>query len=158
MNLFEKNYPLPLLLASTSTYRKNQFATLGYSFIAEAPLIDEEEVKTASSHLSIIDLACKLAKEKALSLQKKYPNHVIIGADQICHLGEISFSKPITHENAQLQLNQLQGKMHTLTTAISIHYQQHHFSHLDQTHLNMRILTHQEITQYIELDKPFYCA
>jgi septum formation protein len=158
MKLFDKKYPLPILLCSTSPYRKEQLQSLGYEFSSDSPLVDEEVLKKTYAHLPVEDLALQLAKAKAESLLKKYPRHVLIGADQICHLDKQVFSKPKTVDNAIKQLKSLQGHTHTLTTAVCVSYQNKSITHVNQTHLKMRSLIEQDIVEYITLDQPLYCA
>ena len=158
MNVFDTNFPFPILLASTSSYRKKQLLSLGYSFITDSPTTDEDNFKREHPQLNIKELAQKLAMHKAKSLQNTYPEHVIVGADQICHLENTIFSKPLSAENALSQLSHLQGRQHTLTTSLCVLYKNKNFTHLDQTQLYMRNLSLDDIKSYIQLDNPLYCA
>lgn len=158
MNIFDTNFPFPILLASTSSYRKKQLLTLGYPFTTDSPTTDEDNFKKQYPQLSIKELAQELAIQKAKSLENRYTDHVIIGADQICHLENTIFSKPLTAEKALSQLSHLQGRQHTLTTSLCILYRNKIFTHLDQTQLHMRNLSLDDIKSYIQLDNPIYCA
>ena len=156
MLLFCDKYPYPILLASTSIYRKQQLATLVQDFEVANPRVNESQYKNLN--LSPVDLATKLAKAKAESLQKDFPLHVIIGADQVCHLENFCFSKPQTKENAIWQLSELQGKTHILSSAFSLFFRGKHYASVNQTSLTMRKLSLQEIEAYVQLDIPFDCA
>ena len=158
MNVFSTAYPFPIVLASTSSFRKHQFMTLGYPFICDSPQVNEEDLKKMYNSLPITSLALKLAEAKAESLKQKYSHYVLIGADQICHYQNITFSKPLTFDKAFEQLNVLQGKEHTLTTAVSVCYKNTVLTHVDQTHLRMRNLSEQDIHDYLQMDKPFFSA
>lgn len=156
MNLFDPNYPHPILLASTSTYRQTQLRSLGYQFDIDNPNVNEENFKNKS--LSPKDVSSQLAALKAASLCHKYPRHIIIGADQVCHLDHQILSKPNTVENAIKQLKLLQGKTHSLTTSINVFFRGKNYPHSDLTQLQMRKLSDKEISTYIELDNPLKCA
>ncbi len=93
--LMEKNMP-KLILASTSPWRRALLEKLQISFECAAPEVDE----TPRSDESPRQLVLRLAQEKAQSLASRYPDHLIIGSDQVCVLdGEIT-GKPLTEENA----------------------------------------------------------
>lgn len=154
--LFQKNFPIKLLLASTSIYRKQLLTSLGLSFDCDKPECNEESFKQMENNL--IKLSQKLSFEKAKSLSIKYPEHAIIGGDQICHLENEVFSKPQTFKNAFEQLKKLSGKTHTLTTSFCIYFEGKSHIHTDQTFLTMRNLDDQDIETYLNLDQPFYCA
>lgn len=102
--LMEKNMP-KLILASTSPWRRALLEKLQISFECAAPEVDE----TPRSDESPRQLVLRLAQEKAQSLASRYPDHLIIGSDQVCVLdGEIT-GKPLTEENARLQLRKASG-------------------------------------------------
>ncbi|MCP6134979.1 7-methyl-GTP pyrophosphatase, partial [Klebsiella pneumoniae] len=62
----------------------------------------------------------RLAQEKAQSLASRYPDHLIIGSDQVCVLdGEIT-GKPLTEENARLQLRKVSGNIVTFYTGLAL--------------------------------------
>lgn len=150
------NLPYPLILASTSKYRKALLAQLGHAFEAVAPGVDEDCLK--SQHLSPTQLAMELARLKAQAVFNARGDSCVIGSDQVCmHNGEI-LGKPMTRENAIAQLKKMQGGHHELITAVCL------ISPLGETHfhnrtiLHMRPLTEEEITRYIDEDRPLDCA
>jgi predicted house-cleaning NTP pyrophosphatase (Maf/HAM1 superfamily) len=109
-----KNEKIPLIiLASTSIYRKMLMEKLHLDFFQEAPMVDESPYQ--HSILDPVSLSQILARKKCLSLISKYPNHIIIGSDQVCHLGLTIFGKPKTPEKAFEHLKMLNGKTHQLT-------------------------------------------
>ena len=156
IKLFDQSYPFPILLASTSIYRQEQLKTLGYKFEVDSADVDEDQYK--KNNLSAKELSAQLAILKASSLAKKYPQHLIIGADQVCHLYGTIFSKPLTLEKAVDQLKLLQGKKHCLTTSMCVHFKGKNNLHTDETFLTMRTLSQDEIASYLKLDNPLKCA
>lgn len=104
----------PLLLASGSRYKKAQLARLGLPFEVQAADVDETPVAAHSPR----DNALRLAADKALALASAFPEHLIIGADQVLAFENQILHKPGTPARTLAQLQQLRGKCHTLHTAV----------------------------------------
>lgn len=146
-----------LVLASTSKYRISLLKNLGWDFQSLSPDFDEDDFK--GKGLAPATLAQRLAEGKARSLKEKNPGAFIIGADQVCALGDKIFSKPGSFENALAQLTELQGKTHELLTAVCVLTPRGESrSILNRTQLTMRALTEAEITRYLKTDSPFDCG
>jgi septum formation protein len=146
----------PLILASTSTYRRELLARLGIPFEAVAPAIDEEALKDDS--LSPRELAELLACAKAQSLVAAHPDAILLGSDQTCACDGRILHKPGDFEGACHQLAFLSGKTHELTTAICILHGERVWRHTDVTRLTMRRLSSSEIERYVAHDRPFDCV
>lgn len=147
----------PLLLASSSPYRKTLLQRLGLPFVTASPNIDETPAIGESPH----QLAIRLAQQKAEALAASHPGHWIIGSDQVACLPDgTQLSKPGSHEQAVHQLSRSSGQTVSFLTGLAL---------LDadtgalQTHcepfrVHFRTLTHREIEQYLEREKPYDCA
>ena len=96
----------PLVLASTSLFRRAQLETLGLPFSAAAPDCDE----TPAAGESAAQTALRLAEGKARSLSAAYPAHLIIGADQVAFCNGRQLGKPLTIERARTMLAELSGR------------------------------------------------
>lgn len=149
--------PTKVILASTSKYRKKLMEQLHVPFTAVAPLADEDALKKQSA-VSLPDLPLFLAQKKAESLIPLYPNSIIIGSDQMGLIGTTALNKAGTKEKAIQQLMSLQGRTHTLLTAMSVHANGQWFHHVDTTKLTMRALTREQIVRYVDLENPIDCA
>lgn len=145
-----------LVLASTSPYRKLLLEKLGLPFISAAPKVDE----TPQPNESACQLVKRLASAKAQALAADYPQHLIIGADQVCEvLGKIT-GKPHTLENAQRQLRQASGQQVVFYSGLAL------FDSLNNQlqvicepfQVNFRELNEQEIVNYIAREQPLNCA
>ncbi len=105
----QSNMP-QLVLASSSAYRKQLLANIGIHVETCAPDIDE----TPEDGESPINLAKRLAAEKAKKVARLNPNKIIIGSDQVALVdtgdGKKILGKPHTVENALAQLTLCQGK------------------------------------------------
>ncbi len=150
------NLPFPLILASTSKYRKELFSQLGWEFEAMNPGVDEDKVKTTIT--SPDEIAMTLANYKAQAIFVKRPEACVIGSDQVCTLEGKLFGKPRTKEAAREQISLLQGKSHELLTAVVVIHPKGIERLLNRTVLHMRPMTLKEIHAYINEDLPLDCA
>ncbi|MCU8652411.1 Maf family nucleotide pyrophosphatase, partial [Escherichia coli] len=106
-----------LILASTSPWRRALLDKLAVTFECAAPEVDETPLPGESPR----HLVLRLAQAKAQSLAERYPAHLIIGSDQVCVLdGEIT-GKPLSEENARLQLRKASGNIVTFYTGLALY-------------------------------------
>lgn len=148
--------PPPLILASTSRYRRQLLDRLGLAYTAVPPACDEEVLKDPA--LTPQALAEHLAEAKAASLVAAHPTAVIIGGDQICAVGDEILHKPGTAERAVAQLLRLAGREHRLITAMVVARGAHRWRHTDITTLRMRTLSRAELERYVAADQPLDCS
>jgi septum formation protein len=145
----------PLILASTSRYRKELLARLGLSFSVEAPGI-EESARTGESPAR---LAARLAEAKARAVGVRHPTAFVVGSDQVAALGHLVLGKPGTRERAIEQLAASSGRTVTFHTAVTLRCpDQPMRSHVDETRVHFRVLSASEIERYVDLEAPFDCA
>ncbi len=146
----------PLILASTSPYRRALLERLGLPFSAIKPACDEEALKDPA--LAPQALAERLAEAKAASLAAAQPEAVIIGSDQVCALGREILHKAGTAERAVAQLMRLSGTSHQLITAVCVLHGGRRWRFTDVTTLAMRRLDQAELERYVVADQPMDCA
>jgi septum formation protein len=148
-----------IILASTSFIRIKILEDLNINFKHIAPAFDEEKSKEKIAHLNIYDQVSFLAKNKALSISKKYPKAIIIGSDQICELEGKIISKSKNKNDAIQQLTKLNNKEHIQNNSIFIYQNlQIIASHYEIAKLKMKNLTDQEIIDYVNLDQSWGSA
>jgi septum formation protein len=145
----------PLILASTSPYRKLLLQSLKIEFTAATPLFNEEEGKK-KFHGRPADLCIYLGQQKAKSLATG--QNCVIGSDQMAVLGAEILGKPGNAKKAEEQLLLLQGKTHHLLTSLTVLFKGEEKTFLHKTELQMKELSRQEIRAYIDKDQPFDCA
>ncbi len=145
-----------LILASTSIFRQQLLEQLNIPFIAMAPEVNEEAFH--SQNLLPDQLALKLSQEKALAVQRKRPNAIIIGSDQVAALESHILGKPITIDRAIEQLSLMAGKTHTLLTAVTVLTPEKEYQFLNTTKLTMKSLSEKQISDYVNKEKPLKCA
>jgi septum formation protein len=97
---------VPLILASTSPYRRALLEKLGIPFEVVAPGVDETPLATEKPDA----LASRLAMEKARAVASHSLRGLVIGSDQVAMLNDIRLSKPHTRENAIAHWRQVMGE------------------------------------------------
>lgn len=113
---------VPLILASTSSTRRKLLADAGLNFTAEAPQVDESEVKRSlvAEGATGAMIAETLAELKAERISRRHPEALVVGADQVLACGDVLFDKPPDRDHAQAQLSTLRGKTHELLAAVCV--------------------------------------
>jgi septum formation protein len=148
--------PPPLVLASSSVYRRMLLARLQLTFQIVAPEVDER----APPGEAPLATALRLAAAKAQRVGALYPSALIIGSDQVCALGSEVLDKPGNHANAAAQLRKLSGNEATFHTALAL--LDTHTGGLQQAHdtttVRFRALTEAQIENYLQRDKPYSSA
>lgn len=147
----------PLILASTSPFRKQLMEQLGLNFSPVAPQVDEDEVRHGLTS-AIEDWPLDLAKAKASSLTKDYADHIIIGCDQTALFENQSLLKPKNKKEAALQLKRLAGQTHLLRTALAVWKDKEWYTKVVDAHMSMIPLSDDAIANYVERDNPVGCA
>jgi septum formation protein len=146
----------PLILASTSTYRRELLGRLRLAFDVISPELDE----TALPSEAPAPLAERLARAKAWAVAARHPGALVIGSDQVCDLDGHSLGKPGDHANATRQLRQLSGHTAVFHTAVAVVQASTGFeqSALVSVRVRFRELSDQDIDRYLHLDQPYDCA
>ncbi len=145
-----------LILASTSRYRQELLARLRLPFTVHPPGVDE----TALPGETPAALAQRLALAKAQAVARQHPQAVVIGSDQVADLNGLALGKPLTHERAVAQLNQLSGQTAIFQTALAVVCQATGFvqADLSAVRVRFRTLSAAEIETYLRLEQPYDCA
>ncbi len=146
----------PLILGSTSKYRRELLQRLRVPFEVVSPDVDE----TPHPHEAPRDLAMRLALAKAQAVAAQHPNAVVIGSDQVADLNGEPLGKPGTHERAVLQLQKMRGQTVVFQTAVSVVCQASRFAQteLAQIKVRFRDLSDAEIEAYLRAEEPYDCA
>ncbi|MBE5257626.1 septum formation inhibitor Maf [Serratia marcescens] len=145
-----------LLLASTSPYRKMLLEKLQLPFDCAAPQVDETPLPGESAEALVL----RLATAKAQALALAYPEHLIIGSDQVCVIDGNITGKPHTEENARAQLRQASGQAVTFYTGLALYNgrSKQLQALCEPFHVHFRALSEAEIAAYVRLEQPLNCA
>jgi septum formation protein len=146
----------PLILASTSVYRRELLARFGLPFETLAPGVNEAHLAGESP----ADRALRLALEKAGAVVRTHPQSVVVGADQVAACGDQLLDKPGDAPRCRAQLASLSGRTAVFYTACAVLGRNGavHCAHLDTTSVVFRALTGEEIERYVAREQPFDCA
>jgi MAF protein len=147
---------LPLVLASSSPYRRELLARLRLPFTWSAPDIDESRHDNEGAEA----LVRRLSQEKAHALSATYPQHLIIGSDQVAVLGAQILGKPHSLERAREQLLAASDNSVTFLTGLTL---LNSATGQQQTDcipftVHFRPLSEAQITRYLTAEQPFDCA
>ena len=147
---------LPLLLASSSPYRRELLSRLQLPFTWAAPDIDEQRIGEEPA----LELVKRLAKHKAEALAGTHAGHLIIGSDQVAVLGEQILGKPHTFEKACEQLLAASGNQVTFLTGLALLNTQSGHCQVDCVPftVHMRELDLPRIERYLRAEQPYDCA
>ncbi|WP_144207028.1 Maf family protein [Shewanella donghaensis] len=162
-----------IILASTSTFRKAILEKLQLPFECISPETDETALEGETAQ----QLVLRLSQLKALAGVELYNQSepsvlaadlvlsadnpaVVIGSDQVAVIDGQIIGKPLTKENAIKQLQQASGKAITFYTGLSVIHNitKEAFSIVEPFTVHFKNLTTAEITRYVELEQPLYCA
>lgn len=110
----------PLILASSSPFRKMLLTNAGIRFESESASVDERAVEETlqGTGAGADDVALVLAEAKAQDVAERNPGSLVIGSDQTLSLGDEIFHKPPTMDAARRQLLRLSGQTHQLNSAV----------------------------------------
>jgi MAF protein len=105
-------------------------------------------------------LVLRLAAAKAQALALAYPEHLIIGSDQVCVIDGNITGKPHTEENARAQLRQASGQAVTFYTGLALYNgrSKQLQALCEPFHVHFRALSEAEIAAYVRLEQPLNCA
>jgi septum formation protein len=148
---------MTLVLASTSTARRQMLSAAGISHIAVASHVDEQAAKAglAAHRVDGRTVADGLAEMKAVKISARRPADLVLGCDQVleCDDGTL-LDKP----GAALgdQLLHLSGRTHRLYSAIvAAEDGRPVWRHVDRASLTMRKLSESFIADYVERERDF---
>lgn len=149
--------PCPLVLASSSPYRKALLARLGVTFTTESPEVDESPLAGESP----AETARRLSIAKAQAVAARHPEALVIGSDQTATInGRDIIGKPGTHARALAQLRAASGASTLFHTGLAVIRRSDHFERITvvDTRVRMRRLTDAMIETYLAREPAYDCA
>ncbi len=149
-----------LVLASTSSYRRDLLLRLQIPFECAAPGVDESRLPNESAH----QLVVRLAAAKAAAVAGARPDAWVIGSDQVAVLSddeghERIFGKPGSAAHCREQLSLCSGRTLAFLTAVAVmHRANLSDAFVDTTRVAFRTLDSAEIERYVTRESPLDCA
>lgn len=147
---------VPIVLASTSPFRRELLKKVVQNFTVAAPFVDE----TPEPNESPEQLVERLAVAKSKALAKEYPAHVLIGSDQVAVVDGVILGKPGSSEKARQQLKSMRGKTVTFLTGLAVYLSAEDKLQVavEPFYVTFRDITDAEIEAYVQREQPLNCA
>ncbi len=153
--------PPPLILGSTSVYRRELLARLKIPFECHSPGVDE----TPRPGERALDLVVRLARLKAQAVSERHPDAWVIGSDQVALLSDASqhdriLGKPGTAAKCVEQLQACSGRTLAFITAVAVVNRRTAalVEYVDTTRVTYRQLDPATIERYVARESPLDCA
>lgn len=149
----------PLILASSSKYRKELLTRLRLPFEVLVPNINETPYAGEAPE----ETALRLAREKAFAITSRVSGALVIGSDQVATLDGRQIGKPGSHENALRQLQEMRGREVVFHTALCLWDGRNNTEKAAQienvqTFVTFRNLPDEELDAYLRIEQPYDCA
>jgi len=147
--------PLPVVLASTSPFRKELLQRLGISFETAAPDVDESPLAGESAEA----LVKRLSDAKARAIGESREG-LVIGSDQVATTNGEILGKPGSHARAIDQLHKLSGRLVIFHTGLCLLNSASGELQIDVIpfKVQFRELDDAQIERYLQADQPYNCA
>jgi len=145
---------LKIILASGSQTRWMLLERLQLNFTTDPADIDESPLPDETPKQACI----RLAASKAEHVQKRHPDALIIGSDQILECNGAMLGKPGNAAKARAQLQTISGQevfFHVGLTLIAPHGRRDWY---EAVRVKMRQLDSDSINTYLQREQPFSCA
>jgi septum formation protein len=147
---------IPLVLASSSAYRRELLARLGLQFVVAAPNVDETPLADEPPRAT----ALRLAQSKARAVAQLYPEGLIIGSDQVAVLEGEAIGKPGSYAAALAQLLAISGRSVEFHSAVCLHHSKSGTYDVAEvpTRVHFRSYSAAQAKRYLEREPAFDCA
>ncbi|WP_295406591.1 Maf family protein [uncultured Thiocystis sp.] len=146
----------PLVLASTSPYRRALLARLGLTFRTASPNVDERRRPDEPPQVLVL----RLAEAKARAVASAYPEAFIIGSDQVACLDDAVLGKPLGRDAAIAQLERASGRSVLFQTGLCLLDARSGQAQtlVEPFRVHFRPLGRQRIEGYLDREQPYDCA
>ena len=139
-----------VVLASASPRRRQLLNLIGITHEVRPSNIDE----TMRPREAPRRHAERLAREKATAVASRDPDLVTIGADTVVVINRKVLGKPRDEAEAIHMLSQLNGRLHTVITAVAVARGRKLRSSIEEVSVKFRRLREDEIQAYVATGEP----
>ena len=145
--------PVSLILASSSSIRRDMLRSAGVEFELVPSSVDESAAKARLS--AAVDIAGALAAAKAIAVSKARPDDWVIGSDSVVSVAGRTFDKPHDRGEAAKHLRFFSGKPMILTSAVALaRGKELDWRYVDKATLQVRSLSDDFINAYLDAEWP----
>ena len=137
-----------IILASVSPRRRELLARLVPDFLVVPSGVEEGQFQEPDPEA----FALRAAAAKALAVGPKYPSHLVVAADTVVVLGDETFGKPGSRDEARRMLEKLSGKEHRVITVVVLyrHKDGRTVSGLETSRVTFKRLSPADIEDYLD--------
>ncbi len=148
--------PAPLILASSSPYRRALLERLGLPFTVSVPNLDESPLPGELPAAT----AVRLAEAKARTVAANAPTALIIGSDQVACCNGQALGKPGNHAAALTQLKMMRKRTVEFHSAVCLYDAARDIAQIANivTHVCFRDLPEHELDAYLRIEQPYDVA
>lgn len=140
-----------LVLASASPRRADILRGTGYRFeVATSGVVERIDPESDPCEIAI-----SVAREKALTVHRRAPESVVIGADTVVVAGGELLGKPATPEDARRMLSKLRERRHRVITGVCVASGRAVRAAFETTEVSFRSYASHEIDDYLATGLPF---
>ncbi len=147
----ETGGPGKLILASSSPRRATILRAAGYRF----EIVSSGVTELIDPRSDPCEIAVRIAREKAMNVQERAPDSVVIGADTIVTVDGNLLGKPSTPEDARRMLLGLRGRRHQVVTGVCAASGETVRTGFETTEVSFRRYASHEIEDYLATGLPF---
>lgn len=146
----------PLILASSSIYRRELLERLQLPFTVVSPDVDESPLAAELPEQT----ALRLAQAKARKVGQQHRHALIIGCDQVATLDNQQLGKPLNHDNAVQQLRLMRGRTVHFHSALCLYNANTDIGQAEVVTIKVifRDVSDQQIENYLRKEQPYHCA
>jgi septum formation protein len=142
---------VPVVLASSSPFRRMLLENAGLTFEWRAADIDERQIESSIGEKSPDKVAMVLARAKALDVSRHSPAAFVIGSDQTMSMGDRVYHKARDRAEAKETLLSFSGLTHRLNSAVAIALDgEIVWEHVSHAELTARILDEGFVERYLD--------
>jgi septum formation protein len=140
------------VLASASPHRQHLLRQAGYDFIVSPADLDEDAM--GGDRLPP-ELSEFLARAKAEVIAEKFPEDVVLAADTVVALGNLSLGKASDADHARQILLRLSGTRHQVITGVCVVHRAAGLVLCERVEstVQMKVLEEQELEAYLATDE-----
>ncbi len=138
--------PPPIVLASTSPYRKASLARLLVAFEVADPGVDETPLPGEGP----AELVARLAEAKAAAVAKRMPDSIVIAGDQVLEANGRIYGKPGDLATARAHLLELSGQRGTFHSGMCVTFRGERQAVTVRTEATWRELDERTVDSYLE--------
>lgn len=117
-------------------------------------IVLKEVDESYPDNLTPEEIAVYIAQKKAAAFDETVSDEVVLTADTIVSIDGHILGKPDNEAHAIEMLQMLSGKVHQVITGVCLFYKQQYHSFYDVSDVTFRVLTDDEITNYVTKYKP----